>query len=74
MPRIETNTGVKIALYVLRVYLIVLLLLIVVKFLRLFPSKPAEPKRSAAVMVVRAWPPLAGRRLEGRACVLRSRD
>lgn len=53
MPRIETTTGVKIALYILRIYLIVLLMLIVVKFLRLFP-KPAEPKRSAAVMVVRA--------------------
>jgi hypothetical protein len=46
MPRIETTSGVKIALYLLRIYLIVMLLLIVVKFLRIFPPKPPEPRRA----------------------------
>jgi hypothetical protein len=36
MPRIQTTRTVKIALYGLRIYLIVLLALILVKFLRIF--------------------------------------
>jgi hypothetical protein len=36
MPRIQTTLTVKIALYVLRVYLIVMLALILMKFLRVF--------------------------------------
>jgi hypothetical protein len=36
MPRIQTTRTVKIALYVLRVYLIAMLALILVKFLRIF--------------------------------------
>jgi hypothetical protein len=36
MPRIQTTRTVKIALYVLRVYLIAMLVLILVKFLRIF--------------------------------------
>jgi hypothetical protein len=36
MPRIQTTRTVKIALYVLRVYLIVMLALILMKFLRGF--------------------------------------
>jgi len=36
MPRIQTTRTVKIALYALRVYLIVMLVLILVKFLRIF--------------------------------------
>ena len=36
MPRIQTTRTVKIALYALRVYLIVMLALILIKFLRIF--------------------------------------
>ena len=36
MPRIQTTRTVRIALYALRVYLIVMLVLILVKFLRIF--------------------------------------
>jgi hypothetical protein len=36
MPRIQMTRTAKITLYVLRVYLIVMLVLIVVKFLRVF--------------------------------------
>jgi|PersoiStandDraft_1058852.scaffolds.fasta_scaffold120325_2 hypothetical protein len=51
MARIETTPVVKFALYFLRVYLIVLLLLVLVKFLRLFPSNPNPPKKAAVVVV-----------------------
>ena len=36
MPRIQTTRTVKIALYALRIYLIVMLGLILIKFLRIF--------------------------------------
>jgi hypothetical protein len=36
MPRIKTTPMVKFALYLLRAYLIVLLILILVKFVRVF--------------------------------------
>ena len=36
MPRIKTTRTVKIALYVLRIYLVVMLVLILVKFLKVF--------------------------------------
>jgi hypothetical protein len=36
MPRIQTTRTVKIALYALRVYLIAMLALILVKFLKIF--------------------------------------
>ena len=36
MPRIQTTRTVKIALYVLSIYLIAMLALILVKFLRIF--------------------------------------
>ncbi len=36
MPRIQTNRTVKIALYVLRIYLLAMLSLILIKFLRGF--------------------------------------
>jgi hypothetical protein len=36
MPRIQTTRTVTIALYALRIYLIVMLVLILVKFLRIF--------------------------------------
>ena len=42
MPRIEMTRTVKIALYGLRIYLVVLLLLIGWKFVRDF-SQPAKP-------------------------------
>lgn len=42
MPRIKTTPMVKFALYFLRAYLIVLLILIVVKFVRTFlPHTPS---------------------------------
>lgn len=56
MARIETTPAVKVALYALRVYLIILLLLIVVKFLRLFPAHPSPPKKTAVVMTVVGTP------------------
>jgi hypothetical protein len=36
MPRIQTTRTVKIALYALRLYLVVMLVLILIKFLRIF--------------------------------------
>jgi hypothetical protein len=36
MPRMQTTRTVKIALYALRVYLIVMLALILIKFLKIF--------------------------------------
>ncbi len=36
MPRIQTTRTVKIALFALRIYLIVMLVLILIKFLRVF--------------------------------------
>ena len=36
MPRIEMTRGVRIALLVLRVYLVAMLVLIVLKFMRIF--------------------------------------
>jgi hypothetical protein len=36
MPRIEMTRSVRVALFVLRVYLVGMLLLILVKFLRIF--------------------------------------
>lgn len=52
MARIQTTPAVRIALYVLRLYLIVLLLLIAVKFLRLFERQPEPVKKAAAVRLV----------------------
>ncbi len=36
MPRVKTTKGVRIALFFLRIYLLVMLALILVKFLRVF--------------------------------------
>jgi hypothetical protein len=41
MPRIQTTPMVKVALYALRIYLIVLLTLILIKFIHVFSTKPA---------------------------------
>ncbi len=41
MPRIQTTPLVQVALYGLRVYLIVLLALILIKFVRVFSAKSA---------------------------------
>lgn len=38
MPRVELTRGVRISLLVLRIYLIGMLLLILLKFLRIFQS------------------------------------
>jgi hypothetical protein len=43
MPRIRTTPLVKIALYGLRIYLIVLLGLILLKFIRTFVHHSAQP-------------------------------
>lgn len=51
MARIETTPAVRFALYLLRIYLIILLLLIVVKFLRIFPLTQHPPKKAAVVSV-----------------------
>jgi hypothetical protein len=52
MPRIQMTRSVKVALYFLRIYLIVLLALIGLKFWRTFNSpaadKDADPERPAA--------------------------
>ncbi|MGA2221482.1 MAG: hypothetical protein ABSH21_06855 [Verrucomicrobiia bacterium] len=42
MPRIQTTPMVKVALYSLRIYLIILLTLILIKFIRIFCAKPAD--------------------------------
>jgi hypothetical protein len=41
MARIQTTPMVKVALYALRIYLIVLLTLILIKFIRIFSAKAA---------------------------------
>ncbi|HVP11950.1 MAG TPA: hypothetical protein VMV94_12285 [Phycisphaerae bacterium] len=43
MPRIKTTPMVKFALYFLRVYLIVLLVLILIKFVRVFLAGAPRP-------------------------------
>jgi hypothetical protein len=42
MPRIKTTPTVKFALWALRIYLLVLLSLIVLKFTRVFSSSPKQ--------------------------------
>ncbi len=54
MARIETTPAVRFALYFLRIYLIILLLLILVKFLRIFPLSSHPPKKAA---IERTWYP-----------------
>ena len=46
MPRIKTTPMVRAALWALRIYLLVLLCLIGLKFARMF--SPAEPRAAAA--------------------------
>jgi hypothetical protein len=52
MPRIKMTPTVRIALWALRIYLLVLLTLIAIKFLRVFSStadrQPSLPVHSAA--------------------------
>ncbi len=45
MPRVQMTRSVKFALYFLRVYLLILLTLIVLKFVRVFAAKPAAAPR-----------------------------
>ena len=42
MARVQTTPMVRAALYSLRIYLIVLLSLILIKFMRIFSAKPAD--------------------------------
>ena len=49
MPRIKTTPMVKVALWALRVYLLVLLSLIILKFTRVF-SNSAKPSRVIPVI------------------------
>ncbi len=49
MPRIQTTPMVKVALYALRVYLIVLLSLILIKFIRMLSGKSPSPTVPAQV-------------------------
>jgi hypothetical protein len=46
MPRIQTTPTVKVALYSLRIYLIILLTLILIKFIRIFSAKPTASSGS----------------------------
>ncbi len=48
MPRVKTTPMVKFALYGLRVYLLVLLLLILVKFVRAFGHTPVPAATQTA--------------------------
>ena len=48
MPRVQMTPMVKIALYGLRVYLIVLLTLIAIKFFRVFAQTGKEPAAAPA--------------------------
>ncbi len=43
MPRIQMTRTVKFTLYFLRIYLVILLILILVKFIRVFGQAPASP-------------------------------
>ena len=47
MPRIKTTPTVRIALWALRFYLLILLALIGVKFVRVFTHAPATPEPRA---------------------------
>jgi hypothetical protein len=47
MPRIQMTRTVKFALYFLRVYLIVLLTLIAVRFVKVFAGSGKEPPHAA---------------------------
>jgi hypothetical protein len=49
MPRIEMTPTVRIALFLLRIYLIVLLGLIGLKFVRTFTNSSPRPEAPAAV-------------------------
>jgi hypothetical protein len=51
MPRIKMTRSVRIALWALRIYLLVLLTLIAVKFIRVF-SSPADPAPSPSAHTV----------------------
>jgi hypothetical protein len=60
MPRIKTTRTVRFALWALRIYLLILLILIGIKFVRVFASSPkhdnaaTSPPATAAVTTNRA--------------------
>lgn len=47
MPRIKTTPTVRVALWAIRIYLLILLALIGVKFLRVFAHAPKQPGPAA---------------------------
>jgi hypothetical protein len=54
MPRIQLTPGVKFTLYGLRIYLLVMLVLILVKFLGIVnPAGSPQPRQSGATQSVR---------------------
>ena len=53
MARVQTSAAVRFTLYLLLIYVIVMLLLILVRFLRIFPLTQHPPKKAAVVSV---WP------------------
>ncbi len=53
MPRIKTTRTVRIALWALRIYLLVLLTLIGLKFARVFSSSGKPPKTPEKAAVVK---------------------
>ena len=48
MPRIQTTRTVKVALWALRIYLLVLLTLIGIKFARVFSAQKSDAAASAS--------------------------
>jgi len=50
MPRIHMTRSAKVALYFLRIYLILLLGLIIVKFIFLFSKASSSPRPSSLVV------------------------
>ena len=56
MPRIEMTRTAKVALYGLRIYLIVLLTLIGLKFVKTFPASTAPRPRAASAEKGEAQP------------------
>ena len=53
MARVQTTPIVRFTLYSLVVYVVIMLLLILVRFLRIFPLAPHPAKKAAVVSVWR---------------------
>lgn len=59
MARVQTTRAVRIALWALLVYVVIMLLLILVRFLRIFPTS-AQPVTKTAVVRLERSVPLPG--------------